>query len=507
MSSPSIQEPGGLSKPVKIVAALVTILVIHWAFRAIYRLYFHPLARFPGPKLHAATRIPQHIGTWNGETHKRIARIHEQYGPVVRIAPDELSFIDAQAWKDVYGHGTKGTRGSAPHKAWERYSSSLDESSASLVTAHDADHARMRRIFTPAFSDRALKEQEPLFMKYVTLLVELLRTGTTKDAEQKFDMVKLYNFTTFDIMGDLAFGESLHMLKKAEYAPWVSIIISMVKTGARMSLMSHYPLVMSLFKALMPESAMKKRAEHHEYARERVEKRLDKGRSGEGVDLWDLVLRQSEEKGLSRPEMDANARLFMVAGSETTATLLSGLTYHLLANTDTMAKLTKEIRETFSGLEEMSIESIAQLPYLNACIKEGLRLNPPIALALPRKTPPEGSTICGSYVPPGWYVGIPQCVMFRSETNFKDALSFVPERWLGDERYDGDQKACLQPFSVGSRDCIGRNMAYHEVRLIMTKILYEFDLEICPESENWDDQKIYMLWEKKPLMCTMKPVN
>jgi cytochrome P450 len=79
----------------------------------------------------------------------------------------------------------------------------------------------MRRLFSPAFSDRALKEQEPLFMKYVTLLADKLREGMEEDPNHKFDMVKMYNFTTFDIMGDLTFGEPLQMLSKAKYDPWV----------------------------------------------------------------------------------------------------------------------------------------------------------------------------------------------------------------------------------------------------------------------------------------------
>jgi cytochrome P450 len=85
----------------------------------------------------------------------------------------------------------------------------------------DEDHSRMRKIFTPAFSDRALKQQEPLFVKYADLLVARLREGIEDRPDKRFDMVKMYNFTTFDVMGDLTFGESLHMLDKTEYDPWV----------------------------------------------------------------------------------------------------------------------------------------------------------------------------------------------------------------------------------------------------------------------------------------------
>jgi cytochrome P450 len=83
-----------------------------------------------------------------------------------------------------------------------------------ISVSDDAAHARARKIFSPAFSDRALTQQAPLFSKYADQLVKNLRDGSTKG--QKLDMVRMYNFTTFDVMGDLTFGESLHMLDNAE---------------------------------------------------------------------------------------------------------------------------------------------------------------------------------------------------------------------------------------------------------------------------------------------------
>lgn len=102
-----------------------------------------------------------------------------------------------------------------PHKYWKRYGQTLN-GSPNLIQARDVDHNRQRKIFTPAFSDRALKQQEPLFLKYADLLVSKLKEGVESDSEKPFDMVRMYNFTTFDIMGDLTFGEPLHMLSNAE---------------------------------------------------------------------------------------------------------------------------------------------------------------------------------------------------------------------------------------------------------------------------------------------------
>lgn len=399
-------------------------LVARWIFRGIYRVYFHPLRKFPGPKLSSFTRLPKITATWTGRLHHYNNALHSQYGEIVRVSPDELSFIHPDAWRDIYGHGSgqgKGTQGSVPPKHWTWYGKASN-GVEHLVQAQEPNHSRVRRVFKPAFSDRALKEQEPLFMKYVEQLVGNLRRAVSEEPEHKFDMVKNYNcklsihvqttcrntvtdfmrpVTTFDVMGDLTFGESLHMLDDSRYDPWVSVIFASIKFASRFNLIHHYPWLSRFVGANLPAKLQKKKYEHFQYSVERVSKRLERGRTTEGKDLWDLALSQDEGKQLSRGEMDSNATLFMLAGTETTATLLSGLTYLLLKNPGKMQALSEEIRGAFEDEKEMSMEAIAALPYLAACLKEALRLYPPVPLALPHLTPANGSTICGQFVPPG----------------------------------------------------------------------------------------------------------
>jgi cytochrome P450 len=376
--------------------------LIRWIGRGIYRVYFHPLSKFPGPRYSAFTRLPHLLAITKGVLPSYVARLHEEYGDVVRISPDELSFIDPSAWKDIYGHGSKEGKGSAPPKNWVRYGKTVNGASSLIVTQGNAEHARARKIFTPAFSDRALTQQAPLFTKYADQLVSLLKEGAKQGV--KFDMVRMYNFTTFDVMGDLTFGEPLHMLDSGEYDPWVRIIFENIKRGVQLSVIySYYPLVADVFRAALHKTVAAKQYEHFNHSATRVTKRLEKGRASEGVDLWDLILQQEEKgkAGITRDEMDVNAGLFMVAGTETTATLLSGLTYLLLKHPQSMEKLAGEVRGAFTSSDDISMEAIAGLPYLNACIKEGLRKYPPVPVGLPHLTPREGSTICGHYVPPG----------------------------------------------------------------------------------------------------------
>jgi cytochrome P450 len=136
------------------------------------------------------------------------------------VSPDELSFLSPHAWRDLYGHGdkdSKGSKGSTPSKHWQRYGTSVNGATALITTRDPVEHARQRKIFTPAFSDRSLTQQAPLFVKYADQLVKNLQDGVKE--KRTFDMVRLFNFATFDVMGDLTFGEPLHMLENAEYDP------------------------------------------------------------------------------------------------------------------------------------------------------------------------------------------------------------------------------------------------------------------------------------------------
>lgn len=331
-----------------------------------------------------------------------ISRLHEEYGAVVRVGPDELSFLHPDAWRDIYGHGVKDAPGKVPPKDWTRYGNTLNRATALVAIQDPGEHARSRKIFTPGFSARALAQQAPLFTKYADQLIEILRGSA--DSGAAVDLVRMYNFTTFDIMGDLTFGEPLHMLDTAEYDPWVQVIFKNVRRGTQLGIVFiYYPIIGRIFRALFRKTLTKFHDEHAQFSATRVTRRMEKGRATEGVDLWDLVLKREEEKGeavMSKEQMDSNAGFFMIAGTETTATELSGLTYMLLTTPAAMTKLVLEIRSTFASSEAISMDILAGLPYLNACIKEALRIYPPVPVGLPHLTPVEGSTICGHFIPP-----------------------------------------------------------------------------------------------------------
>jgi cytochrome P450 len=148
----------------------------------------------------------------------------------------------------------------------------------------------------------------------------------------------------------------------------------------------------------------------------------------------------------------------MIAGSETTATLLSGLSFLLLKNQHAYHCLKEELREAFQSSKDITLAKLAKLEYLNACIQEALRLYPPVPIGLPRFVPDQGATICGEFIPRGTSVYVSQYAAYHSEANFADPESFIPERWLPDTdtKFIKDDQRVLQAFSVGPRNCIGK---------------------------------------------------
>jgi cytochrome P450 len=146
----------------------------------------------------------------------------------------------------------------------------------------------------------------------------------------------------------------------------------------------------------------------------------------------------------------SNAEILIIGGSETTASLLSGVTYLLLQNPEAHQILKDEVRSAFHSEEDITLISVNQLSYMLACLDEAMRMYPPIANGLPRVCPKGGSQVLGEFIPENvcasfWGSGllnyadvhsqtnlsIHQWALYRREEYFKDPNSFHPERFLG----------------------------------------------------------------------------
>jgi len=286
---------------------------------------------------------------------------------------------------------------------------------------------------------------------------------------------------------------------------------------AIMEIFRRFPFFMNPFfkkiaTILMPKGLKEKSKVHFQNAMQKATQRMERG-NNDRDDFFSHLLREKENgPKITREFILAQSNTLIVAGSETTATFLIGVTYYLLNRPETLRRLQEEIRNAFTSSQDITSDSTAALPYLSAVIEEGLRIYPPVPMGLPRECP--GATIDGHYVPKGAIVCVSGYVATHNEEYFADANEFHPERYLPashpfyDSRYQNDNKDASRPFSLGSRACLGVNLAYMEMRVVLARLAWEFDWELKSKELNWErDSKLVVLWKKPELRVGFTPVK
>ncbi|KAK1762847.1 averantin oxidoreductase [Phialemonium atrogriseum] len=497
----------GLASFAGVLAVVGAALWMVW--KVIYNLYIHPLARFPGPFLARVSPFPNVLALLRGRIPFWIKACHDKYGPIVRVSPNELSFDNEAAWKDIYGSrpGHKNF-----HKDPIHVGSIQSVPGVSTITmANDADHARQRRALSHAFSTKALLEQEYIVKSYINVFSDKMRgfarTGTP------VNLADWFAYTTFDIIGDMALGEPFGCLTNEDFRFWVPLISASIKAGAfeqaTRRIAQANGTMQKLLLKLIPDRIRKTRIQHLEYSREKMLKRMSQS-SSDHKDFLYYLLKQSDSGAINKDEVIVNGALFIIAGTETTAGFLAGLFNHLLRNPRVLHKLTEEIRSNFKSDADLNFEDLVKLPYLTAVIDEGLRIFPSAPIGFVRTVPQGGDTVDGEFIPGGTTVSVPMWGATHSERNFKDPYKFLPERWLNKEG-STDKFGASNAFSLGPRGCIGRNLSYMEMRLIIGKLLWHNDIAFHGNHDAWDPEKdypgltVYNNWMKPGLYAKLTP--
>ncbi|PNP78706.1 hypothetical protein FNYG_08052 [Fusarium nygamai] len=392
---------------------------------------------------------------WTGYHHRAMHQLHEKYGPVVRIAPNNISFINPQAWKDIYAH--KKTRDQEMIKDPEFYVRNPD--APTIVNGNHEEHARYRRLYSPGFSARSLREQEPLIQGYVDMFIRGL-SRLCEHGETRVDMVQWFNFVTFDIIGDLVFGEPFGCLENGA-TDWLAKLNQIEEAQMHFRIIQHMPYLgrfaRQIVNTMLSSDAVKGAEGHRKLTQQKVARRVNN--NAPRPDFMEHILRQPPGKGFTFQEMLSNSATLIQAGSETTATLLSGALFLLLQHPDKMKKLVNELTTAFKSDDEMTIENTDRLPYLAAVLEEGLRLYSPAVPGFPRQVPAGGAIIDGQYVPGETSVAVNHYAAYHSPLNFTRPRDFIPERFIDLDAFPDDRREVLQPFSVGPRNCIGRRYA------------------------------------------------
>ncbi|KAL6173163.1 hypothetical protein ACJQWK_00726 [Exserohilum turcicum] len=245
----------------------LAIYYINWPLLwALDHITFDPLAKLPGPKLRGAFHFPDYWSVVTGNTHRKWTALHKQYGEVVRVSPDLVSFINPEAWRQIYGHGNTQPMQKDPVFYFRPPSD--------IISANDADHARIRRPLNHAYSEQALRSQESMINSYVTLLIQKLRKRAVENTP--VDLVQWLNFTTFDITGDLTFAESFGALDQETYNVWMANLFNAFRFATILNVINRYPIIGTPLMALLKRVPALARAEHQHnvYTEKKTTKRL-----------------------------------------------------------------------------------------------------------------------------------------------------------------------------------------------------------------------------------------
>ena len=216
---------------------------------------------------------------------------------------------------------------------------------------------------------------------------------------------------------DLAFGESFGCLESSELHPWIRTIFNGTRAIPYVQALVYYRLI-GLAPYLLPPSLARARVDGEAMSQAKLARRVEKGPNTERGDFLSYMLKVEGDDRMTKGELQIMAQILIVGGSETTATLLTGVTYHLLSNMSTYNKLVRAIRETFKSEGDIDMVSSAQVPYLSLVLDEGLRLFPPVAVSLPRIVPDQGAMVAGVEIP--GKVRLPQSPSEKALTHFTD---------------------------------------------------------------------------------------
>ncbi|KAF1931191.1 benzoate 4-monooxygenase cytochrome P450 [Didymella exigua CBS 183.55] len=445
-----------------------------------FNVWIHPLRHYPGPILWRAFRLPYVVAMHKGQLHKRLKEFHTMYGSIVRIAPNELSYADSWPF----------------HRNRTWFKKHTPDGLHSIMGFDEASHARYKRAFVNAFSDKSLRDQAPIVEGYVDLLVSKLRQSTSKIAE----LEDVFQSLAFDIGSELSFGESFDSTKSGKTHPWVEVAKDFGKGLALIASINQYPPVDQLLRFVIPKKVLAKMKDHAIMSNAMSQKRL--AMDTDRPDFVTPTKKHVEAKGGIGPEeWGINLMILVFASSETIATALVGIFRHLVQHSGVLQHLTTELRTTFSSEDEIRIDPTMYLPYLDAVINEGLRLNPPVAIGAPPKVVPKGGDTT--------YVSYNQFAANRQAYNFHLPNTFLPERFLASHNHPKDDMTSFNPFSVGRHQFIGLKLAYAEMRIIVARMIFAFDLKLADEKDrfDWGEQETYIFWKKRPLNVVLFPTK
>ncbi|KAL1605273.1 hypothetical protein SLS60_004821 [Paraconiothyrium brasiliense] len=471
------------SHSINLVVYAASLYVVVGAF---YRLFYSPVSRYPGPRLAALTFWYEfyYDVVCKGRFSWKIQELHQRYGPVVRINPHELHVADPAFYDSVYvGPGRRTEK-------WE-YSARMFGTSTAAVgtTGHDLHRIR-RSALNPFFSKRAVMDIAPTIQGIANHGCDSLRRSGA--AGRELNLRDFFFAFSADVVGQVAFGSNSGLLDKENFEPGWQKLMMIIPPG-----------LVSLFHP--PATRLFNIRNDIKLNIERTRKTLDTKQADEKKGIHHSILPRTAlhtlltsslpAPELQTPRLEDEAFTLLGAGTITTAHTLTTILYHVLANPTIKARLESELSSLHStcppGTSRPSLADLENLPYLKAITLEGLRLSFGVSHRLARISPDTTLHYSGSFngreheyaIPPGVPVSMTPMFMHLNANVFPNPHTFDPSRWVSPRSSSNEagledeelkrRKACLVPFSKGTRACAGMWLAYTELYVMLDALFGE----------------------------------
>ncbi|OBS16909.1 hypothetical protein FPOA_12545 [Fusarium poae] len=461
-----------------IVIAVSSLLVLVYI---LYQLYLHPLSSYPGPPLAALTNLWKTYHLSALRLPYTLAHLHEKYGDVVRVGPNDVSFRTPDAVNTIYKSGRQLQK-TGFYDGFTTFNPNL------FGTQDEEIHAIRRRQMAHAFSLQSIKEMEHFIDKHILKLQKNLNYFA--DTKQEFDLKDLIAFYVLDVLGELAFSKSFDSQDEQDISrlPPINDHIYLA------CLVGMTPDALPWIKKLLPWIPLP-------WLRRLLRARTDR------KDLLScLLVAKDPETGAKLTELDINTEAFamIVAGSHTTSGTLTLLFAHLLQNPKILDKVVQELDSRLStpkGQVVLYQELEKDLPYTMACINENFRINPVFTMPLPRKVmAPNGFTVQGCHIPQKTTIFALNHVVHHNPSVWgSDHNQFRPDRFLGPN--GKELQGYLSPFSTGHRMCIGKNMAMMNILKVLSTLLRNYKLEQVHPEEPIDTVSVGISEKEGGLVC------
>ncbi|KAI0468215.1 cytochrome P450 [Xylaria cf. heliscus] len=464
----------------------------------IRHLFFNPLAKVPGPWYTNWTDVVLKTKILKGIGPIYVHQLHKQYGPVVRVGPNEVDVTNIETVKKIH-------RVKADFVKTDFYKG-IGYKKENIVGTQDVEfHRRHRKLLSQPMSESNLKTMQPQIQEKVRLAIE--KMGEEMRSRGVVDVYKWWMFMTTDIIGQLTFGESFHALEKGEANTYIKDIR---KAGIISSIASQLALLLPiLYYVPVPglgESLKVISDRMDVYAITQLKRLRDEVNSklGDRPLLFSKLVQGGRVDGeaLTEFELRNDAEAYIVAGSDTTSNTLTFLTWILCGQPAIKNQLVKELETLPANFTD---DDLKYLPFLNQCITEALRRFPVVPGGLPRYVPKGGSDIAGYWLPGGSTVTTQTWSLHRDPEVFPDPDRYDPSRWENPTKV---MKDSMMPFGGGSRICIGMHLAYIELRMGIASFFRTFPNARVSTREGMSDndmtQALYFISSPQSHRCLIE---